>query len=116
MQEIRELKNETTLSAIAENPEGNNHYLLFAVIIDISEPYKSEESTNYTTKLKIIDPSFNYKEELDIKALKFHKFVHVNIYSETPDNAPKIQHVGDIVRLRRFKFKYTPKGELMGIM
>lgn len=84
------MKNETTLSGIADNPEGNNHYLLFAIIIDISEPYKTEESTNYTTKLKIIDPSFNYKVDLEAKELKFHKFVHVNIYSETPDNAPKI--------------------------
>ena len=61
MSSIRELRNESTLSLIAKNPEGNSHYLLFGVIIDISEPYKSENSTNYTTKLKIIDPSFNYK-------------------------------------------------------
>ena len=104
------------MSAIADNPDANNHYLLFAIIIDISEPYKTEESTNYTTKLKIIDPSFNYKVNLEPKALKFHKFVHINIYSETPDNAPKIQNVGDIIRLRRFKFKFTNRGELMGIM
>jgi hypothetical protein len=58
---VRELRNEATLSSIAQNPQGNSHYLCFAVIIDISEPYKSEESTNYTTKLKVIDPSFNYK-------------------------------------------------------
>lgn len=61
MSEVRELKNETTLSAIAKNPEGNPHYLLFGIIIDISESYKTEKYNNYTTKLKIIDPSFNYK-------------------------------------------------------
>lgn len=116
MTELRELKNETTLSAIAEDPVGNNHYLLFAIIIDISEPYKTEESTNYTTKLKVIDPSFNYKADIDAKNLKFHKFVHINIYSETPESAPRIQYVGDIIRLRRFKFKLTSKGELMGNM
>ena len=116
MTELREMKNEQTLSAIAEDPENSNHHLLFAVIIDISEPYKSQESTNYTTKLKVIDPSFNYKANLDIKNLKFHKFIHINIYSETPDNAPRIQYVGDIIRLRRFKFKLTPKGEIMGNM
>lgn len=116
MTDLRELKNETTLSAVAENPEGNNHYLLFAIIIDISEPYKTEESTNFTTKLKVIDPSFNYKANIDAKNLKFHKFVHVNIYSETPESAPRIQYVGDIIRLRRFKFRLTEKGELMGTM
>lgn len=116
MSELRELKNEQTLSAIAKDPEGNNHYLLFAIIIDISEPYKTEESTNYTTKLKVIDPSFNYRANLRVKNLKFHKFVHINIYTETPEMAPKIQYVGDIIRLRRFKFKFTAKGELMGNM
>jgi len=40
---------------------------LFGVIIDISEPYKSEDSTNFTTKLKVIDPSFNYKAQLGNK-------------------------------------------------
>ena len=48
--------------------------------------------------------------------MKFHKFVHINIYSESPEEAPKISDVGDIIRLRRFKFKITPKGELMGNM
>ncbi len=116
MSQIRELKNEATLSLVARNPEANQHYLLFGVIIDISEPYKTQDSTNYTTKLKIIDPSFNYKARLHNDKIKFHKFVHVNIYSETPDLAPRIQYVGDIIRLRRFRFKITEKGELMGNM
>lgn len=116
MSELRELKNESTLSGICQDPENNNHALLFGIIIDISEPYKSGDSTNYTTKLKIIDPSFNYKADLSNPKLKFHKFVHVNIYSETPEKAPRIQYVGDIIRLRRFKFKFTPKSELIGNM
>jgi len=86
----RELRNEATLSSIALNEDGNSHTLLFAVIIDISEPYKAEESNNYTTKLKVIDPSFNYKARLGNNRIKFHKFVHINIYSETPDKAPRI--------------------------
>ncbi len=114
MASITELKNESTLAAIAQNPTGNIHYLLFAVIIDVSEPTKLEESKNYITKLKVIDPSFNYKEELKVKDLKFHKFVHINIFTENPEEAPKVTYVGDIIRLRRFKFKYTGKGEVMG--
>lgn len=80
----------------------------------MSEPTKHEESKNYITKLKVIDPSFNYKEELKINKLKFHKFIHVNIFTETPEDAPKISHIGDIIRLRRFRFKYSSKGEIMG--
>ena len=59
MSELRELKNELTLSGVAREPEKNNQALLFGIIIDISEPYKSEESTNFTTKLKIIDRNRN---------------------------------------------------------
>lgn len=114
MTSLSELKNESTLAAVAENPDGNLHYLLFAVIIDMSEPTKLEESKNYITKLKVVDPSFNYKEELKLGKLKFHKFVHVNIFTETPEEAPKVQFIGDIIRLRRFRFKYTSKGEVMG--
>ena len=114
MSSITELKNETTLAAIAENPTQSVHYLLFGVIIDMSEPTKTPDAKNYITKLKVIDPSFNYKEELKLGQLKFHKFVHVNIFTEKPEDAPKITFVGDIIRLRRFRFKYTSRGELMG--
>lgn len=114
MASLSELKNETTLAHVAENPEGNLHWLMFAVIIDVSEPTKLEESKNYITKLKVVDPSFNYKEELKLAKLKFHKFVHVNVFTETPEEAPKVTFIGDIIRLRRFRFKYTSKGELMG--
>ena len=112
--ELTDLKNETTLANIAEAPEANPHYLLFAVIIDISEPYKSVNSSNWTTKLKVIDPSFNYHSQHDIANLKFHKFVYINIYTEKPEAAPRIKYVGDIIRLRRFHFKIAEKGELMG--
>lgn len=112
--ELTDLKNESTLANIAEAPEINPHYLLFAVIIDISEPYKSVNSSNWTTKLKVIDPSFNYHSQHNIPNLKFHKFVYINIYTEKPEAAPRIKYVGDIIRLRRFHFKIAEKGELMG--
>jgi hypothetical protein len=114
MHSLTEFKNETTLATIAENPEANLHFLLFAVIIDVSEPLKVEDSSNYVTRIKIVDPSFNYKEEVKLERLKFHKFVHINIFSEKPEEGPKIHFVGDIIRIRRLKFKYTTKGELMG--
>ena len=61
MSVIRDLKNETTLSALALQKGENSSSLCWGVIIDISEPIKGETGNNYTTKLKIIDPSFNYK-------------------------------------------------------
>lgn len=112
MHSASEVKNETTLSSIAETAEGSSHYLLFAVIIEISEPTKSDEGSNYLTRIKVIDPSFNYKADLNFPQLRFHKFVHVSIFSETPETAPKIRFVGDIIRLRRFRFKYSDRGEL----
>lgn len=111
---ITEMKRETTLQNIALDVMNTHHGNVFAVIIDVSEPKKGEKTTNYNTKLKVIDPTFNYKQELKTDRLKFHKFVHINIYSERPEDAPKVKNVGDIIRLRRFKFKYTEKGELMG--
>lgn len=114
MSSLQELKAETTLAEIAMNPQTHNHSHLFAVIIDVSEPHKSDANNNFNTRLKIIDPSFNYKAEVKVKELKFHKFVYINIYSETPEAAPKVNSVGDIIRLRRFRFKHTPKGEVLG--
>ena len=90
MSTIRELRNEATLSLIAANKSQKNQYLLFGVIIDISEPYQTEKSTNFTTKLKIIDPSFNYKQKIDAEGIKFFKFAYINIYSELPEYAPRI--------------------------
>lgn len=110
----REPKDETTLAAIAEHPDSKSA-LLFAVIIDISEPSKNDENSSYLTKLKVIDPGFNFKAVLKLPDLKFHKFVHISVYSETPEDAPRIKFVGDIIRLRRFMFKYSDRGELKGI-
>ena len=110
-----ELKNETTLASIAEAPSDNPHYLLFAVIVDITETAKFAENENFVTRLKIIDPTFNYKATLKGTDIKFFKFATVTIYSETPESAPRIQYIGDIIRLRRFKFGISEdRGELYG--
>jgi hypothetical protein len=114
MSSIGELKAETTLAEIALNPEKHHHSHLFAVIIDVSEPQKSAENQNFNTRLKVIDPSFNYKAEVKASRLRFHKYVYINVYTETPEMGPKVKNVGDIIRLRRFRFKYTPTGELLG--
>lgn len=80
-----ELRNESTLSAIAENTENSKHSLLFAVIIDVTESKKSKKLDKYTTSLKVVDPSFNYKTEIKNENIKFHKFFKINLTHETPD-------------------------------
>ena len=61
MSAIRDLKNETTLSALAMQTDENSSSLCWGVIIDISEPSRVDSNSNFTTRLKIIDPSFNYR-------------------------------------------------------
>lgn len=58
----RELKLEKSLADIAENPDVKGHSLLFGIIIDATEPIKYNNSDNFAVSLKVIDPSFNYKE------------------------------------------------------
>lgn len=87
--------------------------LLFGIIIDISEPFRSQEGADYVTKFKIIDPTFNHKAYITNKDIKFHKFVTVMIYSKTLGKSPKVKNVGEILRLRRFEFCLTQKGELL---
>lgn len=83
------------------------------MIIDISEPFRHSDGEDYITKFKIIDPTFNFKAYILNKEIKFHKFVTVMIYSKTLSKSPKVKNVGEILRLRRFEFCLTAKGELI---
>lgn len=74
---------------------------LFAVVVDISEPFKIDDNC-YTTKIKIIDESFNYTKNSDNKDIKFHKYAMIYVYSDKMVECPTIKHIGDIIRLRRF--------------
>jgi hypothetical protein len=65
------------------------------------------------TKIKIIDPTFNFKTYIENKEIKFHKFVTIHIYSNSVVEAPKAKSVGDIIRLRRFHFVLSERGELI---
>lgn len=87
--------------------------MTFGIIIDSSEPTKDEKKPGYLTKLKIIDDTFNYKELINNDSLKFHKFIHVHIRTKDLQNAPRVKNIGEIIRLRRFSFNLTTKGELM---
>ena len=111
------IKNEVTLTQIAQiahDPSPLPHLLLFTVIVDIKTTFSQKMGKQYLTKLKVIDPSFHYKTKTDAPGLKFNKFAHVYIFTETFGEAPKIKEVGDILRLRRFMFKIGNSGDLVG--
>ena len=38
------------------------------------------------------------------------------MYAEDPESLPKVSYIGDIIRIRRFRFVYTKKGALIGNM
>ena len=113
---IKELHQERTLARIAESPSSRQKILTFGVIIDTSEPFKVPESTNYTVKLKVVDQSFNYSQVIENDEIRFQNYVYVYIYAPDATKLPKIVHIGDIIRLRRFNFIVNDKGELVGHM
>ena len=108
-----ELKSETTLACATSNTDPHAKLNIFAVIVDMTEPIKFEAGNNFMVRLKIIDPSFNYRAPIENRNVRFFKFCHVNIYSETPEAGPQVQCIGDIIRLRRFNFAISERGELM---
>lgn len=110
----RELEKEVCLAEIAEETEKRDKPYTFGVIIDICEPFKFEDKDEYVTKIKIIDQSFNFKPHIKNKDIKFHKFVTIHVYTKRPEDAPKAKYVGDIIRLRRFHFVLSNRGELIG--
>lgn len=106
--------NEVTIADIANNAELRDKKLSWGVIIDISEPFEYEEKNEHMVKIKIIDPTFNFKEYIENRDIKFHKFVTIQVAAKFLNKCPKIKSVGDIIRLRRFNFVLNDNGELLG--
>ena len=70
--------------------------------LDATGHYKTDDSIDYVTRLKVIDHTLNmskkpYRSEME-------SFVYVFIFSETVAEAPQIGRVGDIIRLEGFDF------------
>lgn len=68
------------------------------MIIDATGSYKTYDSTDYVTKLKIIDQTWNFQT----KGADYKKFIQIFIYTPTAASAPKIGRIGDIVRMKQF--------------
>lgn len=112
MSNITDLKHETTLASLAENQDGKNNKNFFAIIVDISEPTKCTEGSNFIVQLKIIDPSFNYKSKISCENLRFHKYANVRLIIEDVKDCPRIESIGSIFRGRRLNATVGEKGDL----
>ena len=69
------------------------------VVLDATRPFKKE--SKYMTKVKIIDPTLNWKTEIADEK----KFLQVYIETPKKEDAPVIKSIGDILVLHRFKVK-----------
>ena len=85
-----------SLLEMAENPSLKQS--ITGVILDATGAYKTYDSTDYVTKLKIIDSSFNYLDN----PTNYKSFIHVFVYSETPEAGPRTNRIGDVIRLVNF--------------
>jgi hypothetical protein len=114
LQDGKEVLAERTLARIAECANSRHKVYTFGVVVDLSEPFQVLEDQNYTTKIKVIDPTFNYNETIENEEIRFQNYAYIYVYAKTPDILPRIAHIGDIIRLRRFNFFVNDKGELTG--
>ena len=71
------------------------------VILDFTGTYRTDDSFDYVTKLRVIDNTYNPKAKLDLNT---EPTVFIFIYTKTEAEAPKLRNVGDIILLRNFYF------------
>lgn len=83
------------LASIVEKPE--KQLSCFGIVLDATGAYKTYDSTDYVTKLKIVDSSFNFENKVPLK-----RYIHVFIYSATPEEAPRITRLGSVIKLKGF--------------
>lgn len=107
------VRNEATLAMAAEHPAKNIYRNIFGVILEASQPALLDDSGNYCVHLKIADQTFNFAEKIEHAGVKFHKFAHVYIYTNTAEDAPQVIRVGDLLRLYYARFYLSGKGELV---
>lgn len=75
---------------------------VFGVILDATGHYKTNDSIDYVTRLRVIDHTLNVSQRGLSKAID--PFVYVFIYSPNVRCAPQIGRIGDVIRLENFSF------------
>jgi len=78
---------------IANNPLLRNKAYLFAVVIDSTEAFQSKNKERFASKLKIIDPTYNFKQDSVNPEIQFNHFSSVYIYSADQQHIPKPKKV-----------------------
>jgi len=81
----------------------------WGVVLDATGAYKTNDSTDYVTKLKVVDSSWNSDTKTDHQ---YKRFVHVFVYSEASTGAPRVNAVGDIVHMKNFDCRTYQNSEV----
>lgn len=72
-----------------------------AIILDATGDYKTDDSYDYVTKIKLVDASYNPSTG---KLNKKKGYVMAFVFSSKLSDTPHIRKLGDIILLRNFKF------------
>lgn len=76
--------------------------VVYGVILDATGHYKTNDSIDYVTRLRVVDHSLHPGGRRAFPEVK--PFVYVFIYSASVAEAPQIGRVGDVIRLEHFHF------------
>lgn len=105
-------RHDMTLGGAAEKPAKNTYRNISVLVAEVFDPVYLEECGQYLVNLKVIDPTFNFAQSKAHPKLVINKFAHIYIYCQSLDQTPKINQVGDVLRLYYARFTITAKGEL----
>ena len=100
MQKRRKSTNASSLLQAGSCP--GRERTVFGTILDATGHYKTNDSIDYVTRLKVVDHSLNANRSRYSDAAE--PFVCVFIFSESVEEAPQFGRIGDIIRLERFQF------------
>lgn len=100
----------SNLGSLVKNPSGKAS--TFCVILDATGAYKTYDSTDYVTKFKVIDSSWNVDSKNEGQ---YKKYVHVFVYTDSPATAPRVTRIGDILRLKNFDFRTYQNTEIKAV-
>lgn len=100
MQKRRKSTNASSLLQAGSCP--GRERTVFGTILDATGHYKTNDSIDYVTRLKVVDHSLNANRSRYSDATE--PFICVFIFSESVEDAPQFGRIGDIIRLERFQF------------
>jgi len=93
-----------SIAEIVKSPEDNLQ--IIGVVLDCTGTYKSNDSYDYITKVKLIDQTHN---PLRNEVPTVEPFVTIFIFSETVKEAPFVPKIGDVMVLRNINFNTYDK-------